>query len=67
MTTIGPVLLEIIYLLKIRTADRRVDRQTETGDLFLRTLEVMKGRKNIKVQTRLQYFPSVIQETSLEM
>ena len=39
MTTIGPVVSVIICLIKIWT-DRRTDKQTETGDLFLRTVGV---------------------------
>ena len=45
------ILLEIICLIKIRDG-RHTDRQTETGDLFLRTLGVIKDRKNVKVESR---------------
>ena len=31
---------------------RQSDKQRETGDLLLRTLGVMKGRENVKVESR---------------
>ena len=43
-------------------SNKNPDRQTETGDLFLRPVGVMKGRENVKVKNRptdsitLQYF-----------
>ena len=37
---------------KIGTADRRADRQMETGALFLRFLGVMKGPENVKVESQ---------------
>ena len=49
LTTIDPVLSNIMSPIKIRDG-RQTDRQTETGDLFLRTVGVIKGRENVKVQ-----------------
>ena len=57
------IVSEIICLIKIRDGrqtdrptdrqtDRRTDRQTETGDLFLGRVGVMKGRENVKVESR---------------
>ena len=67
----GPVLLKIICLIKIRDgrrtdrqtdrwtngqADRQTDRQTETGDLFLSTLGVMKGREKVCLRSENHQF-----------
>ena len=35
-----------------RQTDGQTDRETETGDLFLRSLGVMKDRENVKVESR---------------
>ena len=35
-----------------RQTDGQMDRQTKTGDLFLRPLGVMKGRENVKIASR---------------
>ena len=32
--------------------DRWIERQTEKGDLFLRTLGIMKLQQNVKVESR---------------
>ena len=53
MTTIGVVVSKIICLIKIRTGSKQTDRQTETGDLFFRSLGVMKRRENGKVTSSL--------------
>ena len=34
------------------STDGQTDRQTETEDLFLRPVGVMKGRENVKVESR---------------
>ena len=47
LTTISPVFSKIIYLIKIRDG-----KQAEKEDLFLRILGVMKGRENVKVESR---------------
>ena len=55
LRTIGPVLSEIICLIRIRDGrqtDGQTDRRTETGNYFFRTVGVMKRRKNIKVAIR---------------
>ena len=49
---IGPVVLEIIFSTKIQTDSGQTDRQTETGDLFFRTLEVMTHRENMELISR---------------
>ena len=51
LKTIGALVSEIICLIKIDT-DRWTDRQTETRDLFFRTLKVMKLRENTKLESR---------------
>ena len=40
------------YFLKKKHEKSVTDRQTETRDLFLRTLRVMKGRENVQVESR---------------
>ena len=56
LTTIGPVRSEIICPIKIKRSYRRtdgqIDRQMETGDLFLRIPGVMKDREKVKVESR---------------
>ena len=55
MTTIGPVVSEIICPVKMdtdRQTARQTDRQMETGDHFFRTLKVMTRRENMKVAIR---------------
>ena len=48
VTTLSPVVSEITCSVKM-DADTR---QTETGDLFFRTLEVMTRQENMIVATR---------------
>ena len=54
LTTIDPVVSEIICLIKIDTHDRQTsdDKQPGTRDLLFRTLGVMKRGENIKVPIR---------------
>ena len=54
LATIGPVLSEVICLIKIRKrqTDGQTNGQTEMGDLSFRTLGVIKDRKNVKVESR---------------
>ena len=48
------------YLSNKNSGRRQTDRQTEPGYLIFRTLEVMKSRENVKVESLpmapLQYF-----------
>ena len=51
LTTIGPVVSEIICLIKIRT-----DRYAETEDIFFRVVGVTKRRENI---TKVKKYHSI--------
>ena len=50
--TISPIVSEIICLTTIHVDGGPTDRETEIGDLFFRTLEVMTRRENMKVISR---------------
>ena len=55
LATIGPVVSEIMCLMKIDRDARQTDRRTATEDHFFRTVgrEVMKRRENMKLAGRL--------------